>query len=193
MNRKTRNAEPDIGTDCSRQARQNLLVDKSKEGLAHQEAAGQGFWPVYDRPEPFLVSKPGLLACSLDLSPTEVWPPDMPSACWPQYMMEKSDLLFDFIVDYTHMASALLSKIGVTLQACRPRSSSDSSWQTERSRIFRLGSGTQVIAEVSIDTMVVSTIYVTIRMIDSSSPGQCHENRWVLSSPTLFPALSGST
>jgi len=41
--------------------------------------------------------------------------------------------------------------------------------------------------------MVISMSDVSIRRIDSSSSGQCHESSWVLLSTTLFPAMSGST
>jgi len=55
-----------------------------------------------------------------------------------------------------------------------------------------VGSGRPAIAALMMDTMVVLTNDVTVRSIDSSSPGQCHEHSWELFSPTLIPAMSGS-
>jgi len=83
--------------------------------------------------------------------------------------------------------------IGVTLRACRPQSALGCSRQPQTSQSVCLSSGSLVIAAFMIGKMVVLTIDVTIRCIDSSSPGQYHENRGVLFRPTLFPAMSGST
>jgi len=122
-----------------------------------------------------------------------VWARDVLSVCWPKYTTQKCVGLYNFIAPFTHLALVLLSKIGVTLWKCRPPSPVGPSWQPQSSRIFQLGSGSPAIAAFTSDKMVVPTIDTTIRSIDSSSPGQCHQNRWVLVAPTLFPAMSGST
>jgi len=101
--------------------------------------------------------------------------------------------LLTFIATFTHLAAVLLSKIGVTSRAYGPPSPLCTSMQPQSSRIFRLGSGRPTIAAFTIDKMIVSTIDLTIGTIDSISPGQCHEKSWVLFSPTLFPAMLGST
>jgi len=101
--------------------------------------------------------------------------------------------LLKFITPCTNPAAVLLSKIGVTLLAYWQPSPLGYSRQCQSSRILWLGTGRPVIAAFTIDKMVGSMTDVTIRSIHSSSPGQCHENSWVLFSPTLFPAMSGST
>jgi hypothetical protein len=44
INRKTQNAEPEIGTDRSRQIRESLRVDGYGCGLGQQRGSGLGFW-----------------------------------------------------------------------------------------------------------------------------------------------------
>jgi len=105
----------------------------------------------------------------------------------------KSVGLLNFIAAFTHPAAALLSKIGVTFRAYGPPSPLGSSRQPQSSRIFQLGTGRPAIAVFTIDKMVVAMIDVIIGSINSSSPGQCHENSWVLFSPSLFPPMSRST
>jgi len=90
----------------------------------------------------------------------------------------------------------LWEKIAVLLRGYRLRSPSCSSRQPQHCWISRLGSYSQGIAVFTMVKIVLSTIDVPIGSIDSSSPGQCHENSCVLVSPALFPAmlkLNGST
>jgi len=122
-----------------------------------------------------------------------VWAPAVPSACWPRYTMPKSVGLLNFIAACTHPAAVLLSKIGVILRVYRPPSSLGPCRQPQSAQLLQLESGRPAIAAFTIYKMVISTIDVTIGRIYSSSPGQCHENSWELFSPTLLPAMSGST
>jgi hypothetical protein len=90
--------------------------------------------------------------------------------------MQHSVGLINSIAACTHLAGVLLSKIGVTLLAYGPPSPFVTSRQLQSSQIFRLGSGRLAMAAFTTEKKVVSTIDVTIARIDSSSPGQCHEN-----------------
>jgi len=122
-----------------------------------------------------------------------IWAPGVPSACWPRLTMQNSIWLLNLNTAFNHPAAVMLSKFGVTLQVYRALSPLGSSRQPQSSRIFRLGSGRLASTAFTIDVIVGSTLDVTIGSIDSSSPGQCHENSWVLVSPTLFPAMLVST
>jgi len=74
INRKTRNTEPEFGTDRSRQTRQNPWVDGSSQTRHNLQVDGygsrfglprrsrSGFWMVLNRTEPFLRSEPIPLA-----------------------------------------------------------------------------------------------------------------------------------
>jgi len=95
--------------------------------------------------------------------------------------------------NFTYLAAVSLLKNGATLWPYEQLSVLGSSWQLQSCWIVRLGFGRPVIAPITIDKMVVSTIDVTLNSLDSSSPGQCHENSGVLVSPTLFPVMSGYT
>jgi len=103
--------------------------------------------------------------------------------------MQKSVRLYHVIAAFTHPAAVLLSKIGVTVWLYRPPSPLGSFRNHQSTRIVLLGSGRQVIAAFTIDKMVISRIDVTVASNNSSSPGLCHENIWVLFSPTIFPAV----
>jgi hypothetical protein len=59
-------------------------------------------------------------------------------------------------------------------------------------RILHLQPGKPGTATLMINYMVVLTINVIIRRIDSSSQDQYHKSSRVLFSPTLFQAMSGS-
>jgi len=52
INRKTRNAEPDIGTDGSSQTRQNPQVDWYGSRLGLPRLSGSGFWMVLELNRP---------------------------------------------------------------------------------------------------------------------------------------------
>jgi len=117
----------------------------------------------------------------------------VPSACWPYKTTQKCVGWITLIAGYTHQEAVWLSKIEVTLWACGPPCLLGSSRKPRTSRIFQLGSGTLQNPAFMIDKMVVLTFDVTIGSIDSSTPGQCHENSWQLFSPTVFPVISGST
>jgi len=105
----------------------------------------------------------------------------------------KSVRLFNSIAAFKQPSAVLLSNIGVTLWAWGPPSLSGSSWLPESSQMVWLGSGSLPIAAFTIDTLVISTIDVTIGSMDWSSPGLCHENIWVLFSTTIYPVMLGST
>jgi len=122
-----------------------------------------------------------------------IWAAAVPSACWPRYMTQKSIGLLNLIDACTHPAAVVLLKIGVTLWVYRPPSPLASSRQPQSCRIFLLGSGRPATAAFMIDKMVILTIDVTIRIINSLCSSQGNENSWALFSPTLFPAISGST
>jgi len=48
INRKTWNAEPEIGPDRSSQTRQNLQVEKYRAGFWPPRTSGSGFWTVLE-------------------------------------------------------------------------------------------------------------------------------------------------
>jgi len=121
-----------------------------------------------------------------------VWPLAVPSSYWLPLMKQRSVELFNFIAACTHPTAVLLFKNGVTSQAYRPPLLLGSSRHAQSSHKFQRGSVRPAISTFKIDKIVESMIDVTIRSIDSSSPGQCHENRYVLVAPTLFPSISGS-
>jgi len=52
INRKTRNAEPDIGTDGSGQTRQNPRVDEYGSRFGPPRLSGSGFWTVLEPNRP---------------------------------------------------------------------------------------------------------------------------------------------
>jgi len=66
MNRKTQNAEPEIGPDGSSQTRWERLVDRYRQGLDRQEASVRVFGRFSNRTEPFFSSNPGPLVGYLD-------------------------------------------------------------------------------------------------------------------------------
>jgi len=57
------------------------------------------------------------------------------------------------------------------VRACGPPSALGYSWQQESSLVSQLGSGRPVTGASTIDNMVILTIDVTFRSINSSSPG----------------------
>ena len=121
------------------------------------------------------------------------WAPAVPSACWAQSTTPKCVGWLNFIAASTNLAAVLVSKLGVTSWAYGPPPPLHSSLQPQSSRIIQLGIGRPAIAAFTIDKLVVLTTDLTIRSIDSSSAGQCHENSSVLFSPTLCQAMWGST
>ena len=62
INRKTRNAEPEIGPGRSRQTQRNPRVDGYGARLDRQEADGRVVGWFWNQTKPFLQSKPGPLA-----------------------------------------------------------------------------------------------------------------------------------
>ena len=111
--------------------------------------------------------------------PLHIWVPNVLSAGWPQYTRQSSVGLSNFITAFTHLAAVLLSKIGVTFQACGPQSPLGSCWEPWSTRMFQLGSARPTMAAFTIDKMVVLTNDVTIASDDSSFSGPRLEKSWV--------------